>query len=513
MSCFRKIDILMSAADANVKYDRQIRLWGVDGQKLINAAKVVCFGSDILTTEFLKSMSLHAVGHIVIIDDAVVTEADLMQNFFVANEDLNKKRAEVTSERIHELNPDYTVEYIIKPRDDYKILEDSSYDSNTLVFTSGMISSSKMEELSNIIRKKGMRQIHVTCSGFYGGIYLDANDHYALPGGTMTTESMDYRISQPWKELAEYMENANFDNLDVIGKNHYPWIVLSYYILKHLKDQDKDYDPIKNGKSKEYKDKFVTQLTEDKKADLAKKGYSKDYDIKYDKVKTNYEKLCQQPVWPNYATNLKSLDSKPKTKFWECVRATEEFKKLHGVYPLVGDIPDMESKNTIFREIKAIYKDKHEKDTEEMIKMLPDVDPEFVRQYCNNYWKSRGCVYDTLPVTMARRNRNAFIETVFIAEREFFSKNNRLPDVNNEEDFKYIFENSKKLITNFNEQNDSEKLEKIIKCYLRFGGKILAGVASTVCSLAAQEATKVIIHQQTPIENAAVFDFVENQFN
>ena len=88
------------------KYDRQIRLWGPHGQKDLAESKIVLVGSTGLGTETLKNLVLPGIGHVTILDDAVVTEKDMGNNFFVTSDDIGANRAEVTLKWLLELNPD-----------------------------------------------------------------------------------------------------------------------------------------------------------------------------------------------------------------------------------------------------------------------------------------------------------------------------------------------------------------------------------------------------------------------
>ncbi|KAI1714642.1 thiF family domain-containing protein [Ditylenchus destructor] len=79
----------------SVRYDRQVRLWGEEGQQSIQQASVCVFGSSALATEILKSLVLAGVGKFRVIDDAVIGESDLGQNFFTTADDVGKSRAEI----------------------------------------------------------------------------------------------------------------------------------------------------------------------------------------------------------------------------------------------------------------------------------------------------------------------------------------------------------------------------------------------------------------------------------
>lgn len=79
------------------RYDRQIRLWGEEGQTSIQETSVCVFGSSSVGTETLKNLVLAGIKSFHIIDDALVNESDLGKNFFVTEEELGQERAQVVS--------------------------------------------------------------------------------------------------------------------------------------------------------------------------------------------------------------------------------------------------------------------------------------------------------------------------------------------------------------------------------------------------------------------------------
>ena len=68
-------------------------------------AKICLLGSSGVGTETLKNLVLPGCGDVTIVDDAIVTEGDLGNNFFVTVEDVGKPRAEVRSPRQVSLAP------------------------------------------------------------------------------------------------------------------------------------------------------------------------------------------------------------------------------------------------------------------------------------------------------------------------------------------------------------------------------------------------------------------------
>ncbi|XP_035211595.1 SUMO-activating enzyme subunit 1-like, partial [Stegodyphus dumicola] len=92
-------------------YDRQIRLWGMDCQKRLRAAKVLVIGLNGLGAEVVKNLTLSGVKSITIVDDAKIKPSDFCAQFFIAGSESGKNRAEASKAAIQELNPN--VEIII----------------------------------------------------------------------------------------------------------------------------------------------------------------------------------------------------------------------------------------------------------------------------------------------------------------------------------------------------------------------------------------------------------------
>lgn len=62
---------------ATDKYDRQLRLWGHHGQRLLRDATILLLGSAAPGVEALKNLILPGAGSVVIWDDATTKVEDL----------------------------------------------------------------------------------------------------------------------------------------------------------------------------------------------------------------------------------------------------------------------------------------------------------------------------------------------------------------------------------------------------------------------------------------------------
>ncbi|KAI0971174.1 hypothetical protein F4678DRAFT_95908 [Xylaria arbuscula] len=93
------------SADEIALYDRQIRLWGMQAQQKIQAANILLISMKALANEVAKNLVLAGIGSLTIVDDQIVTEADLGAQFFLSQENVGQNRAEAAAIQVQKLNP------------------------------------------------------------------------------------------------------------------------------------------------------------------------------------------------------------------------------------------------------------------------------------------------------------------------------------------------------------------------------------------------------------------------
>ncbi|KXJ94312.1 hypothetical protein Micbo1qcDRAFT_159419 [Microdochium bolleyi] len=93
------------SADEIALYDRQIRLWGMQAQKKIQAANILIITVKALANEIAKNLVLAGIASLTVLDDQAVTEADLGAQFLLTAEDIGQNRAVAASAHLQRLNP------------------------------------------------------------------------------------------------------------------------------------------------------------------------------------------------------------------------------------------------------------------------------------------------------------------------------------------------------------------------------------------------------------------------
>ncbi|KAG5726873.1 SUMO-activating enzyme subunit 1 [Termitomyces sp. T112] len=94
------------------RYDRQMRLWGLEAQQRMRNATIVVVRLKGTAAETVKNVVLAGVGKVVMVDGEEVMEEDLGAGFLFRDEDVGRNRVEAAKSRVESLNPLVTVEAI-----------------------------------------------------------------------------------------------------------------------------------------------------------------------------------------------------------------------------------------------------------------------------------------------------------------------------------------------------------------------------------------------------------------
>ncbi|XP_057368697.1 SUMO-activating enzyme subunit 1-like [Daphnia carinata] len=95
-------EVTISEAEAAL-YDRQIRLWGLEAQKRLRAARVLLIGLGGLGAEIAKNLTLSGIKSLTLLDHRVAVANSA--NFLIPLENVGKNVVEASLERVQRLNP------------------------------------------------------------------------------------------------------------------------------------------------------------------------------------------------------------------------------------------------------------------------------------------------------------------------------------------------------------------------------------------------------------------------
>lgn len=154
-------------------YDRQIRLWGLESQKRLRAARVLICGINGLGAEVAKNIILSGVKSVTLLDHKNVSESDFCSQFLAPNSSLGSNRAEASLIRAQALNP--MVEIVI----DNENINDKSDEFFTRFDVVVVIEASTktLIRIDNACRLKGVKFFSGDVWGTQGYTFADLQEH------------------------------------------------------------------------------------------------------------------------------------------------------------------------------------------------------------------------------------------------------------------------------------------------------------------------------------------------
>ncbi|KAJ8126629.1 hypothetical protein O1611_g7009 [Lasiodiplodia mahajangana] len=175
------------SADEIALYDRQIRLWGVQAQQKIQAANILLISMKALANEIAKNLVLAGIGALTIVDDQLVTEADLGAQFFLSQENVGQNRAEAAAVQVQKLNPRVKVF-----ADSGSIMtKGASYFSSFDIVIATDLNPTLLAFINTATRLHNRQFYAAGAHGLYGYIFCDLIEHdYVLKRdkGNMVTK-------------------------------------------------------------------------------------------------------------------------------------------------------------------------------------------------------------------------------------------------------------------------------------------------------------------------------------
>ncbi|CAH1790823.1 unnamed protein product [Owenia fusiformis] len=170
MSGDQSVDITENEAEL---YDRQIRLWGLDAQKRLRAARVLLIGLRGLGAEVAKNIVLAGIKSITLMDHTIATEEDVCAQFLIDRSDIGKNRAESSLTRTQLLNP------MVEMTADKESVDDKSdeFFKNFDVICATCCSQEQLLRVNEISFANNIKFFAGDVYGYYGYMFSDLNDH------------------------------------------------------------------------------------------------------------------------------------------------------------------------------------------------------------------------------------------------------------------------------------------------------------------------------------------------
>jgi len=543
-----------TAKDKNVRYDRQLRLWGILGQMAIENVFLGVLGSNSTAGEVLKNLVLPGIGSYEIIDDAKVTERDLGNNFYVTQESKGTSRGVELVKNLNEMNP--FVKGECHQENPIKLVETNiNYFAKFNVICACQMPTSTVNKLAKFAWEHNIPFFNARSYGFLGYIRIVLPELRIYENHD--PEFKDLRLNDPFPEFQQFAENFDIDVLketnltagERLAKHlDIPWLILAPTLRKRWKEKVGDID------EDEAEDSFKQFVKSSRLVDPdpQKNGALADEE-NYEELANNAWLVVKYEEYYNIPQNVQDVFDDDKIninadsdKFWVLANALKSFVEKEGQgkhLPLTGALPDMNGSTVNYLSLQKVYKDKSNQDIKSFnehlqnaikkvgkFKHFTEIDNiEFERFFKNarfievSRYRSIEQEYSSWNVdelsihtsnTWDDNSKNVVWYLLFRAADRFFDKHGRYPgntDETYESDIKImqglaqdIAKESGLDWSNFPNLNDYAHE------MTRYGGGELHNVASIVGGTVAQEVIKTVTGQWVAANNTWIFSGINS---
>lgn len=159
-------------ADELALYDRQLRVWGAEGQNKIKNASVLVINLNGVGTEVVKNLTLSGVGSMEIWDDGIVNESDLSAQFFLSEDNLGHLKLPCVKQRIQDMNPRVSLT-VNTTAVSFSKQNDLEYFKKFNLVIANNLTAKQLIELTEITRELEISLHFTNTHGLYGFMFND----------------------------------------------------------------------------------------------------------------------------------------------------------------------------------------------------------------------------------------------------------------------------------------------------------------------------------------------------
>ena len=503
-----------------MRYDRQLRLWGDEGQDALESASVCLLNATTLGCEILKNLVLPGVGEIHIVDNNTVSVIDVQTNFFLVPGDVGKARCECVTSSISQLNPETKhTAYNLSVSDFVQNHLDSL--KRFSVFIVSNLSLSEYKEIAQIAWDANIPLVIANIVGMYTEIRIVVREHCVIESKP-DTPLPDLRLDKPFTELIDFYQNIDLSAFTDTEHAHIPFVVILLKCLDQWRSSHNGEIPRNHKEKTEFKS-LINALR--RKTD-----------------EENFNEACQNVnkcvVATSLPSNVKDLFEDPAccvsssaSPFWLTAAAVKQFYNVRGVLPVSGVLGDMTADSQSFVALQTLYRDKAASDAQAVAEYVQGslkklgVPTEYVsRDLINKFSKNSRFirVIRTNPVESSKEAMRESLETfadepddlshvvlLFRACQEFLKSERRWPgdeENNLAVDEIKLAQILREIQGSIGLSADNPPPAMFIKDFVRYGGTEVPSVAAFSGGIAAHECIKLITSQYVPVDNCFIYN-------
>ncbi|KAK1419530.1 hypothetical protein QVD17_28704 [Tagetes erecta] len=162
-------------AEAKTKYDRQLRIWGEQGQSALEKASICLLNCGPTGSETLKNLVLAGIGSITVVDVSKVVNQDLGNNFMVHHSSLGHPKAKCVCAFLQELNDAVKAKFIEEHPLTLIETNPSFFSQFTLVIATQLVEDS-MVKLDRICRDANVMLVFARSYGLTGFVRISVKE-------------------------------------------------------------------------------------------------------------------------------------------------------------------------------------------------------------------------------------------------------------------------------------------------------------------------------------------------
>ncbi|KAH6785649.1 hypothetical protein C2S51_038104 [Perilla frutescens var. frutescens] len=497
-------------AEPKTKYDRQLRIWGEQGQEALEKSSICLLNCGPTGSETLKNLVLGGVGSITVVDGSKVELGDLGNNFMVDESSVGQSKAKTVCAFLQELNDAVKAKFIEEYPE--KLIESnpSFFSQFTLVVATQLVESS-MVKLDRICREANVILIFARSYGLTGFVRISVKEHAVIESKPDHFLD-DLRLNNPWPELKRYAETIDLDTADSIAHKHTPYVFILIKIAEEWAETHNGKLPSTREEKKIFKDLIKAKMI------------ASDEDNYKEAMDASFKVFTPQGISPSLQQIINDSSAEVNSSssdFWVMVAALKEFiaNEGGGEAPLEGAIPDMTSSTELYVTLQKIYQAKAEADflvmekyAKKLLKKLGR-DPESIskttiKSFCKNARKLKVCRYRAIedeynsPVQLELQkyltDEDCCIAVGFYillrAVDRFAANYNSFPgqfDGEMDEEISRLKTTAVSLLNDLG-YNGSTLTEDLINEMCRYGAAELHAVAAFIGGIASQEVIKTL---------------------
>ncbi|KQK12447.1 NEDD8-activating enzyme E1 regulatory subunit AXR1 isoform X5 [Brachypodium distachyon] len=513
----------VAVAEPKTKYDRQLRIWGDQGQAALEKASICLLNSGPTGTEALKNLVLGGIGSVTVVDGSKVEPSDLGNNFLcnsrVNKECLGQSRAQSVCSFLQELNDAVKVKYV-EESPGTMIDTNPSFFSQFTVVIATQLPESSLLKLDGICRAADIVLVAARSYGLTGLVRVSVKEHCVIESKPDHFLD-DLRLHNPWTELKQFAKSIDICDKDPVVHKHTPYIVILVRLAEKWADAHDGKLPSTRQEKREFKDLIRAHML----------------NVDEENYKEAVESSYKVSVTPGISTEIRQIidDSSSEVNlsssdFWVLVAALKEFiaNEGNGDLPLEGTIPDMTSQTEYYVSLQKIYQAKAETDClamEHRVKNIlkrigrhPDsISRAYIKTFCKNARKLRVCRYRSMeeefnaPVISEVQKYFADEDSCFAmnfyillrAVDRLAANYSRLPGI-----FDRLKVAAVSVLSDMG-LNGTSLSEDLVTEVCRFAGAEIHPVAAFIGGVASQEVIKLVTKQFVPLMGTFIFNGID----